>query len=143
MTLGPSPTAARLPRSYSVTHEKAANMTIPPMMGPAGPDLWMAVGDVFYIRGRGTVVTGQLAGNGLLSVGDTVHCEGQRWQVGAIEQFRQVLTMAQPGMNIGVLLRNGPPGDVLRGRVIQFEQQNPAAQPQWTELAPKKKRWRR
>lgn len=116
-------------------------MTYPPSdMGWA--QLWMTVSDVFHIRGRGTVVTGMLEGNGLLSPGDTAVCDGMRWSVSAIEQFRAVLTAAEPGSQIGVLLGKGPAGDVLLGRTLQFETRAPM-QPQFTPVEPRKKRWRR
>jgi elongation factor Tu len=117
-------------------------MTMPPI-GQGWSPLWMTVGDVFHIKGRGTVVTGRLEGNGQLNLGDTVVCDGLRWRVGGIEQFRAVLTAAEPGSDIGVLLRGGPAGDVLRGRTVQFVPDAAAGSPQFTVLAPRKKRWRR
>ena len=115
-------------------------MTMPPT-GQDRPQLWMTVSDVFQIRGRGTVLTGRLEGNGQLRAGDTVLCDGQRWQVIGIEQFRVQLVTAEPGSNIGILLGKGPPGYALRGRTIQFESAT-ATGPQFTVLPPKK-RWRR
>ena len=91
------------------------------------------------------MVTGQLQGSGQLNVGDTLMCDGMRWQISGIEQFRAVLTAALPGSNIGVLLSNGPPGSVLRGRMVQFEAsaQAPLQPDAWTPLIPRKKRrWR-
>ncbi|HEX4093930.1 MAG TPA: hypothetical protein VHZ33_34875 [Trebonia sp.] len=76
---------------------------------------------MFHMRGRGTVVIGQLQGNVPLNVGATMVCDGGRWQVSGIEQSRVLLTTAQPGTTIGVLLRNGPPGDSLRRRTVTFE----------------------
>ena len=112
-------------------------MSMPPMDAvPA--QLWMTVTDIFHIQGRGTVVTGQLEGQGFLNVGDWLLCDGQRWQVGAIEQFRGGLMTAGPGMNVGLMLRKGPTADVLRGKTVQFERT--AA---WQVVEPKKKRWRR
>jgi len=35
-------------------------------MDDAGPRLWMTVSDVFRLTGRGTVITGQLEGDGQL-----------------------------------------------------------------------------
>jgi translation elongation factor EF-Tu-like GTPase len=118
-------------------------MTMPPMGSP-GAQLWMHVADIFHIKGRGTVVTGQLQGSGFLTAGDTMVCDGQRWQVSAIEQFRAILESAAPGANIGVLVKGGPHADMLRGRTVEFES-SAAAGPsgEWTALAPKKKRWGR
>jgi len=118
-------------------------MTMPPM-GTAGPQQWMTVEDVFHIRNRGTVVTGQLQGTGLLNVGDTLVCDGQRWRIDRIEQFRAALTSAAPGQNIGIMLGKGPSGDVLRGRTVQFEPTVTAGQiAGYAISAARKKRWRR
>jgi translation elongation factor EF-Tu-like GTPase len=112
-------------------------MTMPPD-GLGGPGLWMTVSDVFHIAGRGTVVTGQLEGNVPLNVGDALVCDGASWPVAGIEQFRAVLTTAEPGSNIGVLLRNGPPGEALQGRTVTFEQKTSRF-----DRGPRKRRWRR
>jgi elongation factor Tu len=125
-------------------------MTIPPI-DQDWPQLWMTVGDVFHIRGRGTVVTGRLEGSGRLNLGDSLVCDGMHWQVSGIEQFRAALTVAEPGTDIGILLGGGPAGDVLRGRTVQFEPgsatkfepDSASASLQFTVLAPKRKRWRR
>jgi translation elongation factor EF-Tu-like GTPase len=120
-------------------------MTTPPG-GPGGPDLWMTINDVFHIRGRGTVVTGQLEGSVPLNVGDILVCEGASWQVSGIEKFRSVLTTAEPGSNIGILLRDGPNGDVLRHRTVTFERGTSRFEPQPKKLfepQPKKSLWRR
>jgi translation elongation factor EF-Tu-like GTPase len=118
-------------------------------MDSAEAGLWMAVGDVFQIRGRGTVATGQLQGSGQLSVGDTLEYDGMRWPINGIEQFGAALKTVLPGSNIGVLLGNGPPAVVLRGKMVQFEVKNPqnlqtpAQQDVWVPIAPRKKRrWR-
>ncbi len=92
-------------------------MTMPT---PGGPALWMTVDDVFHIKGRGTVITGQLQGDGQLSLGDTLFCDGQSWQVSGIEQFRSMLPAASPGSHIGVLVSGGPSANLLRGRMVQF-----------------------
>ncbi len=116
-------------------------MTMPPME-PIEPQLWMNVADVFFIKGRGTVVTGQLEGNGDLRVGDTLVCEGQHWPVTGIEAFRATLQTVEPGSNIGILLRNGPEADVLRGKLVQFVP-SPGSSAQSAVGAGKKpRRWR-
>lgn len=110
----------------------------------ATPQLWMTVSDVFRITGRGTVITGQLEGDGQLNLGDAVVCDGMRWQVNGIEMFRASLMSAEPGMDIGVLLNDGPPREMLYGRTVVFESGGGVVMgPQLTALAPKKKRWRR
>lgn len=118
-------------------------MTEPPMDG-VGSQLWMAVDDVFHIKGRGTVVTGQLDGYGQLRVGDAMVCDdGQRWVVGGIEQFRTRLTTAEPGSNIGVLLPAAPALGMLRGSRVWFESGGAAATDgPFPADARKKRRWR-
>lgn len=121
-----------------------AELVSQPPMDDARPQLWMTVSDVFHIKGRGTVITGQLEGDGQLNLGDAVVCDGMRWQVGGIEMFRASLLAAEPGMNIGVLLKNGPPREMLYGSTVQFESGGGVAMgPQLSAIAPKKKRWRR
>jgi elongation factor Tu len=110
----------------------------------------MRVEDVFHIRGRGTVVTGKLDGAGELRIGDTMHCDGVSWKVSGVEQFGKSLHVANPGTIIGVLLGNGPPGDMLRGSVVAFGARGAVPQSGGqlgpslgTTVEPKKKRWRR
>jgi translation elongation factor EF-Tu-like GTPase len=120
-----------------------------PPMDATGSQLWLTVADVFHIRGRGTVVTGQLQGNGFLNVGDFLVCEGVHWPVSAIEKFRAILQTAEPGADIGILLRDGPPGDVLRGQTVQFVAgagrggRGPAAGGPGPAASAKRRRWRR
>lgn len=119
-------------------------VSMPPFDYEPRPGMWMGVSDVFHIKGRGTVITGQLEGNGLLKVGDLAACDGMRWQVRGIEMFGAKLTTAEPGANVGVLLRDGPPREVLHNRVVQFETDASATMgPQFSVVEPKKKRWRR
>jgi translation elongation factor EF-Tu-like GTPase len=94
-------------------------VTTPPA-DSAGPELWMTVGAVMRIKGRGTVLVGRLEGTGQLSVGDALLCDGLSWRVDGIEQSRALLTTALPGSKIGVLLAGGPTADGLRGRTVQF-----------------------
>lgn len=117
----------------------------------ASPGLWMIVEDVFHIRGRGTVITGQLQGHGQLHVGDMVVCGDQSWKVAGIERFRAVLQVAEPGVNIGVMLGGGPPGQLLQGHTVQFTSKSgawhsdgPASGPVFGPGTPipQKKKWR-
>lgn len=123
-------------------------MTMPPMdmppMDAVGPQLWMAVDDVFHIKGRGTVVTGRLEGDGQLRAGDAMVCDdGQRWVVNGIEQFRRELMTAEPGANVGVLLGAGPAQEMLRGRRVWFESSGAAGMDGPFPVAPRRKRrWR-
>jgi elongation factor Tu len=88
-----------------------------PAPGPAG-GLRMTVGDVFSIRGRGTVVTGRIEA-GAVRVGDTVRVNGARpVSVDGIEMFRKTVETAGVGDNVGLLVRQLGREDVDRGDVI-------------------------
>lgn len=104
----------------------------------------MNVADVFHIRGRGTVLTGKLEGQGQLDVGDYAVCEAGTWQVTKLEMLGSTLETASPGQNVGVLLGSGPPGDLLRNLTVYFQ---PDARgpmgPQLTAIPQKRKRWGR
>jgi translation elongation factor EF-Tu-like GTPase len=89
-----------------------------PLPGPAG-GFRLTVGDVFSIRGRGTVVTGQVEA-GSVRVGDTVHVNGagQAVSVDGIEMFRKTVDTAGVGDNVGLLVRQLRREDVDRGDVL-------------------------
>ena len=66
----------------------------------------MTVDDVFFIRGRGTVVTGKVE-VGPISVGEDVWLNGRGpLRVDGIEAFRKTLDQADAGQNVGLLLRD-------------------------------------
>jgi elongation factor Tu len=88
----------------------------------------MTVVDVFSIKGRGTVVTGQVE-SGTLNVNDVIYLRrtnsSRRVVVTGIEMFRKLANQAQAGENVGVLLRDiakqdVEKGDVLLGSDIEF-----------------------
>jgi elongation factor Tu len=95
-------------------------MTLPPLEA-VEPELWMTAENIFHIPGRGTVVAGRLEGSGLLSRGDSLVCDGQHWLVVGIETGQNRLQTAGAGAHVGVLLKNGPPSEVLRGKKLLFE----------------------
>ena len=83
----------------------------------------MQVDDVFYIHGRGVVVTGQIS-EGIVTVGDKlelVTTKGTKRvvKVRGIETFRKLLTKASKGDNVGLLLATLQKEDVARGDVLQ------------------------
>lgn len=81
----------------------------------------MTVADIFSIRGRGLVATGQVE-SGSLSVGDEVLVNGARAaRVDAIEAFRKQRESASAGDNIGVLLRSLERSDINPGDVLTAE----------------------
>ena len=81
----------------------------------------MTIQDVFAIRGRGTVVTGQVE-SGTLQVGDVVKVETQgdtiETLVTSIEMFRRSIDQASAGEHVGVFLRDVAKDDVQRGDVL-------------------------
>ena len=78
----------------------------------------MVVDDVFFIRGRGTVLTGSV-GAGTVRVGDEVRVgEGPTVRVDGIEAFRKRLDEAQEGQMIGLLLSSLDRSQVKAGDVI-------------------------
>jgi elongation factor Tu len=81
----------------------------------------MCVEDVFNIEGRGTVVTGRVE-RGILKKMEDVEIVGLRdtrkTVATDIEMFRKLLDSAQPGDNVGVLLRGTKKDEVERGMVL-------------------------
>lgn len=81
----------------------------------------MMVEDVFSIRGRGTVVTGQIE-SGTLTVGDEISFRREsvlkKTVVTGIESFRKQLQQAKAGDNVGVLLRGIDKPDIQHGDVL-------------------------
>jgi len=85
------------------------------------PSFAMLIEDVFFIRGRGTVVTGKID-TGSLHTGDTVQLlrNGVKRPVtvAGVEMFRKVLDQAGPGDNVGLLLSELTKDDVARGDLL-------------------------
>ena len=82
----------------------------------------MPVEDVFSITGRGTVATGRVE-RGVLHVNENVEIvglvdEARSVVVTGIEMFHKLLDEAQPGDNIGALLRGVQRTEIERGQVL-------------------------
>ena len=81
----------------------------------------LPIEDVLTITGRGTVVTGRVE-RGILKLNDEVEIVGikptQKTVVTGIEMFRKLLDYAEPGDNIGALLRGINREQVVRGQVL-------------------------
>ena len=81
----------------------------------------LPIEDVLTITGRGTVVTGRVE-RGVIHVNDEVEIVGikdtQKSVVTGLEMFRKVLDYAEPGDNVGVLLRGINRDQVVRGQVL-------------------------
>lgn len=92
-----------------------------PPQGEHFCDHLMQVEDVFAVAGRGTVVTGRCITT--FMVHDTVSVlnpDGTRVdaEITGIEMFRQMTDCANPGDNVGVLLRGLTRNDVKRGALL-------------------------
>ncbi|VDM60933.1 unnamed protein product [Angiostrongylus costaricensis] len=77
---------------------------------------------VYSIQGRGTVITGKLE-RGTLKRGDKVEIvgcdrENVKSVISGLESFRKTIEQAEPGDQLGVLLRGLGPKDVRRGCVL-------------------------
>lgn len=77
----------------------------------------MTVEDVFFIRNRGLVATGQVQ-EGTVRVGEKVSVGGREVTVDGIEAFRKTLDQANAGDNIGILFKDLTKEDVARGTEI-------------------------
>ena len=100
----------------------AVDSYIPTPERPIDQPFLMPVEDVFTITGRGTVATGRVE-RGQLKVQDEVEIVGlteetRKVVVTGIEMFRKLLDQAEPGDNIGVLLRGIDRKDIERGQVL-------------------------
>ena len=90
---------------------------------------FMPIEDIFTIHDQddedviiGTVATGRVE-RGILRLHDEIEIAGFRdyplnTTVHGIEMFHKLLDKAQPGDNIGVLMRNIQPGEITRGQVL-------------------------
>ncbi|CAO4368495.1 unnamed protein product [Caenorhabditis nigoni] len=79
---------------------------------------------VYSIVGRGTVITGKLE-RGILKRGDKIEIVGGtkdgttvKSTISGLESFRKTVDQAEPGDQLGVLLRGLGPKDVRRGCVL-------------------------
>ncbi|MBR4377919.1 MAG: elongation factor Tu [Bacilli bacterium] len=81
----------------------------------------LPIEDVVTITGRGTVVTGRVE-RGICKMGDEVEIVGiretKKTVITGIEMFRKTLDFAQPGDNVGILLRGVNRDEVVRGQVL-------------------------
>ncbi|KAL3111653.1 hypothetical protein niasHT_013764 [Heterodera trifolii] len=82
---------------------------------------WMPAEKVYTIKGRGTVITGKLE-QGTLKKNDKVTIVGQGKKldttIAGLETFRKTVDQAEPGDQLGVLLKGLGPKDVRRGSVL-------------------------
>ena len=100
----------------------AVDSYIPDPVRDTDKPFLMPIEDVFTITGRGTVATGRVE-RGTLKLNDEVEIVGihediRKVVVTGIEMFRQLLDEAQPGDNIGALLRGVQRDEIQRGQVL-------------------------
>lgn len=81
----------------------------------------MPIEDIFSIQGRGTVVTGKIE-QGILKKNDEVEIVGIKETIQTtctdIEMFNKLLSEAEAGENVGLLLRGIDKTGVQRGQVL-------------------------
>ncbi|KAI6188928.1 Protein synthesis factor and Translation elongation factor EFTu EF1A domain containing protein [Aphelenchoides besseyi] len=84
-------------------------------------DVMFAAEHVYNIQGRGTVITGKLE-RGTLKRGDKVTLLGYdkvtQSVVSGLETFHKTVEKAEPGDQLGILVRGVPPKAVRRGTVL-------------------------
>ena len=109
---------------YACIHElmDAVDSYIPAPERSTDKPFLMPVEDVFSITGRGTVATGRVE-RGVAHVGDEVEIVGltdekRKVVITGLEMFRKQLEDAQPGDNIGALLRGVQRNEIERGQVL-------------------------
>ena len=85
------------------------------------PFFRMTVEDVFSIAKRGTVVTGKIE-SGTIKVGDEISIQGKNGEkktiVSGVEMFKKIMSQANAGDDVGVLLKDIGKQDVQRGDVL-------------------------
>jgi elongation factor Tu len=115
--------AEHLMREAAQTTPSAQDPASTPVVasGDSG-DFRLTVADVFAIRNRGTVVTGQVE-SGSVSVGSEVAVTRgalvlRRVKVIGVEMFRKKLGTATAGQNVGLLLDDVSREDVAAGDVL-------------------------
>jgi elongation factor Tu len=84
----------------------------------------MIIEDVFYIRGRGTVVTGIIS-QGTIKAGDVVTLNTDDYekhvQVTDIEVFHRRIDSAGAGERVGIFLADITKDEVSRGDVLESD----------------------
>ena len=94
---------------------------IPTPERDASKPFLLPIEDVFSISGRGTVVTGRIE-QGIIKLGQEVEIVGiketVKTTVTGIEMFQKEMNEAQPGDNVGILVRGIKKEDVERGQVL-------------------------
>lgn len=80
----------------------------------------LAVEQAYVIKGRGTVITGKVE-QGIIKINDPLELVGKTVKTTiclGLEMFRKSLDFAEPGENIGILVKNIKKNEVKRGFVL-------------------------
>ena len=81
----------------------------------------MPIDDVYYITGRGTVVTGRIEA-GVVHVGDQAYICGGGIELATVitgvEMFRKLLDCGECGDHVGLVLRGVSKEDISKGMII-------------------------
>lgn len=104
--------------NHSITHNAIDRKNI----GAETREFEFIVRDVFYIDGKGLVVTGDVS-LGSINVNDTVYLEksdGQTKEViiECIETFRIIKKRAERGESVGIVIRNAKRKEVIKGNIL-------------------------
>jgi hypothetical protein len=92
--------------------------------GPGPSGLSMTVAGPFFVAGpwtKGTILTGELQGEGRLRVGETLICDGQLHEIVGIEKFKAVVDEAAAGEAVGLALGAGVAKDGFEGKHVTFQ----------------------
>lgn len=76
-------------------------------------NLIMIIEDAFPIAGRGTVIAGETKSE--ISTGETVNINDVQYIVTEIKSFRKIISTAQAGTTVGLLLQNAVATSFKRG----------------------------
>ena len=116
--------AQTLPQEASTMSTMNYAEMSPSMATPTGASntgFRMTVQDVFFIKGRGTVVTGTVE-SGTITEGAAIEIHSPsgvtQTVVQGIEMFRRTKSQANAGDNVGILLRGLQRDQVQRGDVL-------------------------
>jgi len=114
-------------KKYIVNSSKDEEIGIHKIENDSDKPFIMPIEDVFFIQGRGTVVTGKVK-QGIIKLHDEVEIIGirsaKKTVITGIEMFNKILDKAQAGDNIGVLLYGIDKNEIERGQVLTKQECN-------------------
>ncbi len=77
----------------------------------------LTIYDVFYISGRGMVVTGVIE-NGTIKLNEIVTINNKQYEIGGIEESKKLIESATVGMSVGILFKGAGRNDLKKGDII-------------------------